>query len=187
MKKFLIPSQVLTPPKNLQSQQQNQQKATNKNINGKHATVTKHNVPQFDDAIKKLYQLPVKISTIDKMVQQHEPYNSIPIDASSFKTSHNPSNIVDNSNTVEVDTLGYVVFGSIEIAMILDLPLAAFQMFKYLVNQARLAISHDTIMNILEAKQLHLSSMLPNTCPFWPFLFHPLFLHPSPYVYSNHT
>jgi hypothetical protein len=52
MKKFLIPSQVLTPPKNLQSQQQNQQKATNKNINGKHATVTKHNAPQFDDAIK---------------------------------------------------------------------------------------------------------------------------------------
>ena len=169
MQKFLIPSQVLKPPKNLQSQQQRQQKVKNKNINGKHNTVTKHNAPQIDDAIKKLYQLPVQTSTIDEMVQQHEPYNSIPIDASSFKTTQNPSNIVDNSNTVEVDTLGYVVFGSIEIAMILDLPLAAFQMFKYLVNQARLAISDDIIMNVLEAKQLLLSSMLPNDMCFLAF------------------
>ena len=136
MKKFLIPSQVLKSPKKLQQQQQNRPKETIKDNSTKHLTSTT-NAQKFDDSIKKLYQLPATTSTIDAMiVEQHGPSNSNPKDASPSTITYNPSNISDNSNILEADSLGYAIFGNLEIAMILDLPVAAFHMSKYLVNQS---------------------------------------------------
>jgi hypothetical protein len=157
MKKSLTPSQVLQSPKSPKHPKETiQSKST------KHLTATT-NAQKFDDSIKKLYQLPAKMSTIDAIVMEQDgPSNSIPKEASPSTTTHNPSNISDNSNILEADSLGYAIFGNLEIAMMLDLPLAAFHMFKYLVNQSRLPISDATIMDVLSAKYLLFSSMLSN-------------------------
>ncbi len=108
----------------------------------------------IDVNIKKQFQLSAITSSNVDIDLHGVPSEPIMVDAKTSQINLR-SSILENSNTKEVGNLNYVVIGNLEIAAILEFPLATFEMIKYLVKQLRLSIPDNTLKIVLEAKQIH--------------------------------